>query len=203
MALTWAWAASFRAAPSIAEPITIILSTAFMTFWGSAPGMGFRKRSDVQSTSLMNGYAAAESLPAAAPIEPPDTDDAGVAGVIGFAFTTPAKSTKAAYAALASASFTVDIKYAGTLESTRADTELYTSIVFDSGTDAIMRPIAALIAVNWASEQTPLAGKPPIAAWWASAPALSNFVSMAAPMSIILPTAFAQATASFEPGLVE
>ena len=76
-------------------------------------------------------------------------------------------------------------------------------MVFDSGTDAIMRPIAALIAVNWASEQTPLAGKPPMAAWWASARALSNFVSMAAPMSIILPMAFAQATASFEPGLVE
>merc|ERR1712048_265398 len=148
----------------------------------------------------MNGYAAAESLPAAAPIEPPDTDDAGVEGVIGFALTAPAKSTNAAYAAFASASFTVDIKYAGTLESTRAETLLYTSIVFDSGTDAIMRPIAALIAVNWASEQTPLAGKPPIAAWWASAPALSNFVSMAAPMSIILPMAFAQATASLIKG---
>merc|ERR1712037_320477 len=132
MALTCAWAASLRAAPSIAEPITIILSTAFMTFWGSPPGIGFRKRSDVQSTSLMNGYAAAESLPAAAPIEPPDTEDAGVEGVMGLAFTTLAKSTNAAYAAFASASFTVDIKYAGTRESTSALTLLYTSMVFDS-----------------------------------------------------------------------
>merc|ERR1719356_1972771 len=120
--------------------------------------MGFKYRSEVQSTSLMSGYAAAASLLAAGPMEPPETVDAGVDAVIGLALTTPAKSTNAAYAAFASASFTVDIKYSGTLESTRAETLLYTSIVFDSGTDAIMRPIAALIAVNWASEQTPLAG---------------------------------------------
>merc|ERR1712186_202031 len=124
MALTWAIAASLRAAPSMAAPITIILSTAFITVWGVAPGMGFRAKSEVQSTSLMSGYAAAASLLAAGPMEPPETVDAGVDAVIGLALTTPAKSTNAAYAAFASASFTVDIKYSGTLESTKAPTEL-------------------------------------------------------------------------------
>merc|ERR1719373_938279 len=87
-----------------------VLSTAFITSWGDFPGMGFENKLEVQSTSLMNGYAAAESLLAAELMDPPETVDAGVDAVIGWALTTPAKSTNAAYAAFASASFTVDIK---------------------------------------------------------------------------------------------
>merc|ERR1712061_810963 len=118
----------------------------------------------------MNGYAAAESLPADAPIEPLETVDAGGDAVMGWALTTPAKSTNAAYAAFASASFTVDIKYAGTMGSTSAPTELYTSMTLDSGTDAIMRPRPARIAVSLPSAQRPVGESPPMAAWWASAP---------------------------------
>jgi len=41
MAVTCALAASCSAAPSIFEPITIILSTACMTCWADFPGTGF------------------------------------------------------------------------------------------------------------------------------------------------------------------
>merc|ERR1719438_696576 len=78
MALAWALAASCRAALSMAAPMTIILSTAFIASCADFPGMGFENRSDVQSTSLMSGYAAAESLAAAASTEAPAlTVDAG------------------------------------------------------------------------------------------------------------------------------
>merc|ERR550537_2066817 len=61
--------------------------------------------------------------------------------------------------------------------------------------------MAALISVSWASEQTPLAGRPCMALWWASPPAASSLGSMAAPMAIILPMAFVMLTASAVPGL--
>merc|ERR1719195_2532340 len=125
MALAWAFAASCSAAPSRAAPMTIILSTTFNASCADCPGMGFENRSDVQSTSLISGYAASESLAAAASTEAPAlTDDAGVEGTIGLAFTTWANSISALYAALASASFTVDMRYAGTFGSTNFVTEL-------------------------------------------------------------------------------
>merc|ERR1712203_997317 len=91
---------------------------AFKTWFGEAPGRGFRLRSDVQSTSLIKGYAAAESLLAAASMAPSLLLSAagveGAVGVMGLAFTTSLKSISAAYAAFASASFTVDIRKGGT-----------------------------------------------------------------------------------------
>merc|ERR1719343_1251367 len=192
MAFTCARAASCKAASSIFAPMTIILSTAFITSWGDCPGMGLENSVDVQSTSLMKGYAAADNLLAAASTAGL-LADAALDGAMGWAFTTLVKSIKAEYAAFASCSLTVDMRYAGTFGSTKAPTELYTSMVLDSGTEATMRPMAAKIAVNLASEHTPLAGRPWMAAWWASAPAFNNFGSMAAPMSIILLMAFAQA----------
>merc|ERR1719373_645945 len=109
MALTWAFAASRSAPPSMAAPMTIILSTAFITSCGDLPGMGFEKRSDVQSTSLISGYAAAESFVAAESIKGFDGAE-GDADWIGLAFTTLVNSTSALYAAFASASFTVDMR---------------------------------------------------------------------------------------------
>merc|ERR1719230_1543922 len=151
---------------STPAPMTIILSTAFNTSWGDCPGTGFENSVDVQSTSFIKGYAAADNLLAAASTAGPAfTVDTGVDGVMGWAFTTLVKSIKAEYAAFASCSFTVDMRYCGTFGSTSAPTELYTSMVLDSGTDATMRPMAANIAVSLASEHTPLAGRPWMAAW--------------------------------------
>merc|ERR1719266_248365 len=123
MALTWALAASCNAPPSMAAPMTIILSTAFSTSCADCPGMGLENRSDVQSTSLISGYAAAESLAAAESIAGLDGAEAEEA-VMGLAFTTLVNSINAWYAAFASCSFTVDMRYAGTLSSTKAPTEL-------------------------------------------------------------------------------
>merc|ERR1719226_253444 len=113
---------------------------------------------------------------------------------MGMAFTTWEKSMRALEAALASGSFTVDIRYAGTFGSISAPTALYTPMVVDSGTDAIMRPSAALIAVSWASEHTPLAGRPEMAEAWASAPSFMNgyaaFESLAAASPIASAWAF-------------
>merc|ERR1712151_1419128 len=98
--------------------MTRALSIAFKTWLGEAPGRGFKLRSDVQSTSLIKGYAAEESLPAAASMAPSLLLSAagveGVVGVIGLAFTTSLNSISAAYAFFASASFTVDIRKLGT-----------------------------------------------------------------------------------------
>merc|ERR1719188_2302605 len=114
-------------------PITSALSMAFKTWFGEAPGRGFKLRSDVQSTSLINGYAAEESLPAAASMAPSlPLSAAGVEGVVGvmrLAFTTSLNSMSAAYAVFASASFTVDIRKLGTSPLTKPLKALYTSIV--------------------------------------------------------------------------
>merc|ERR1719396_281627 len=123
IALECALAASFSSAPSMDAPITSALSMAFKTWFGDAPGRGVKLRSDVQSTSLIKGYAAEQSLPlSAAGVE-------GVVGVMGLAFTTSLNSMRAAYAFFASASFTVDIRKVGTSPLTKPLKELYTSIV--------------------------------------------------------------------------
>merc|ERR1719352_1951769 len=119
MALAWALAASCSAPPSMAAPMTIILSTAFSTSCADWPGMGFEYRSDVQSTSLISGYAAAASLVAAESIAGFDGAEAEEAEM-GLALTTLVKSINAPYAVFASASFTVDMRYAGTFGSTNA-----------------------------------------------------------------------------------
>merc|ERR1719181_958382 len=114
IALWWASAASFSKVLSMDAPITSALSIAFRAWFGDTPGRGFKARSEVQSTSLMKGYAAEESLPAApsmAPSLPLSAAGVGIAvGVMGWDFTTSLKSMRAAYAAFASASFTVDIR---------------------------------------------------------------------------------------------
>merc|ERR1711966_435096 len=123
MALAWALAASCSAPPSMAAPMTIILSTAFSTSCADWPGMGFEYRSDVQSTSLISGYAAAASLVAAESIADFEGAEAEEAEM-GLALTTLVKSINAPYAVFASASFTVDMRYSGTFGSTNALTEL-------------------------------------------------------------------------------
>jgi len=50
---------------SMLAPMISALSTAVKTWPGATPGRGFKARSEVQSTSLMSGYAAEESLLAA------------------------------------------------------------------------------------------------------------------------------------------
>jgi len=66
-----------------------------------------------------------------------------VDGSMGFAFTTSVNLSSASYAALALPSLTFDMRYSGTFASTRGLTASCTPIVLDSGTDAIMRPMAA------------------------------------------------------------
>merc|ERR1719437_399222 len=104
-------------------PITSALSMAFKTWLGEAPGSGFKLRSDVQSTSLIKGYAAEESLPAAASMAPSLLLSAagveGVVGVMGLAFTTSLNAISALYAFFALASLTVDIKKFGTSPLTK------------------------------------------------------------------------------------
>merc|ERR1719277_376015 len=95
MALTWARAASLRAPPSIAAPITSALSIAWRTAFGvAAPPGGVRARSELQSMPFRNGYAAADSLPAAASICAL-LGALTAAGVMGLAFTTSLNSMSA------------------------------------------------------------------------------------------------------------
>ena len=61
-----------------------VLSMAFCTWFGETPGRGSREISEVQSTSLMRGYAAEESLPAAPSVAPSLLlSAAGVEGATG------------------------------------------------------------------------------------------------------------------------
>merc|ERR1711972_155403 len=109
--------------------------------------------------SLINGYDAEESLPAAASMAPSFPLKAagvdGVLGVMGLAFTTSLNSISPAYAFFASSSFTVDIRKLGPSPLTNPENALYTSIVWLSGTDAIIRPSAALMASKSAFDNTP------------------------------------------------
>merc|ERR1712190_652841 len=201
IALTCAWAASWSAAPSIDAPITSALSMALRTSLAEAPPGFFKAKSELQSMSPRRGYAAVDSVLAASAISAPDTLDVTAVGVMGCAFTTSLKSMSAAYAAFASASFTVDIKYVGTSELTTPEKALYTSITLLSGTEAIIRPSAALMASKSACDVTPLPALP-MALWCAMTPALSSFESIAAPMSMAVAMALVMSAAEADPGFV-
>merc|ERR1712061_818846 len=150
------------------------------------------KRSEVQSISFKNGLDASESFLEASPILSPEGTVADApAEATWFFFTTSLKVKNAEYAASASAPFTNDFRYAGTPGSVTEETELYTSITVDSGTEAITRPSAAFTASQSAFDVTPFAPLAlPMALWWASAAAFRSFGSAWAPITIILSMAF-------------